>query len=73
MSDVVDLNAKRIEKVVKEAKPQTTTEVVQLIACANCSSAAFRLAHDKRILCAQCCYEIGPLRWYDVNEPGPAA
>lgn len=73
MSEVVDLNQRRIEKVVKEAKPQTTTDVVQLLACSNCQNSSFRLAHDKRIICALCCYEIGPLRWYDVNDPGPAA
>ena len=74
MSDVVDLNAKRLEKVTKDAATgELTTEVVQLLACSNCASSTFRLAHDNTILCAQCCIRIGPLRWYDVNLPEPSA
>ena len=71
MSDIVDLNQKRLDKAIKEAQPETTTEVVQLLACSNCQSSSFKLAHDRRVICAQCNYAIVALRWYDVNEPKP--
>lgn len=71
MSDVVDLNQKRLDKAVKDAPGEAITEVVHLLACSNCQSAQFQLAHDHRVICAVCKYAIVPLRWYDVNEPQP--
>jgi len=74
MSDIVDLNQKRLDKALAESQQEpreTTTEVVQLLACSNCQSAQFQLAHDHRVICAVCKYAIVALRWYDVNEPKP--
>ena len=75
---VVDLGAKRLEReqAVGEtvrvpgghtAATEYRTEVVQLIACMNCSSPAFKLAHDGRVICAVCSIQIMSLRWHDVN------
>ena len=74
----VDLAAKRQEKqaavgeTVRVPGGHTSatdyrTEVVQLIACMNCSSPAFKLAHDGRVICAVCSIQIMSLRWHDVN------
>lgn len=65
---VVDLNQRRLDKALESA---AGFEVVQLIACTNCASAQFRLAHDGRIICSSCNLWIEPLRWYDATSPLP--
>lgn len=49
-----------------------STEVVRLIACINCHSPAFNLAHDGRVICAVCKNEIAPLRWIIPDAKTPA-
>lgn len=71
MSEVIDLNARRMEKAVQEG--DGTTEVVRLIACMRCSSSEFRLAWDGRVVCAGCCCEVSGCRWFDQNKPEPPA
>jgi hypothetical protein len=82
VSEVIDLNAKRLDKAIKESGDPVlggpipaTGQVVSVLACANCGSPEFRLAHQEpttgrqlnAVICAKCCVLIGSLRWYDVN------
>jgi hypothetical protein len=86
MSEIVDLNVKRLEKVVKESGSPVLGgpvpaggQVVSVLGCALCGSAEFRLAHHEpltgrqinAVICAKCCMAIGSLRWYDVNVGVP--
>lgn len=84
---VVDLNAKRIEKVIRESGAPVLGgpippggQVVSVLGCSACGSTEFRLGHadpvtgkaDNLIMCANCCVQIASLRWYDVNIGPPA-
>jgi hypothetical protein len=89
MSDIVDLNQKRIDKAVKDSgeeilggPPPPGATVVSVLGCNNCGSTEFRLGHHDPIakqasnvvICAKCCVQINSLRWYDVNQtPEPPA
>lgn len=77
---VIDFGQRRVEKEIEQARKEETpaqtapaaeytSEVVRLLACMNCHSPAFSLAHDGRVLCAVCKLAINSLRWYDVNVP----
>jgi hypothetical protein len=81
-SKVVDLGAKRLDKVIKDSgapvlggKPPEGAFVVSVLGCTNCGSNEFRLGHhdplsrkdEHVILCAKCCILIPSLSWYDVN------
>jgi len=75
-SNVVDLTARQAPpagdstvRLPGAHMPATMfqTEVVQLIACTNCHSPSFRLAQDRRVICAVCSIQIMSLRWHDVN------
>lgn len=68
MSDVVDLNQKRLDKALREQE-QNGIEVVQLLACGGCRGIDFQMAHDHTVVCSTCKVRIGPLRWIDVNQP----
>jgi hypothetical protein len=79
-----DFTKRRIEKDLEAARKvpapagtapaaEYTEEVVRLIACVNCHSPAFSLAHDGRVMCAVCRTCIVSLRWFDQNvTPTPA-
>jgi hypothetical protein len=87
MSDVVDFNQKRLDKVVKESGQPVLggpappgAQLVAVLGCSNCGSNEFRLGHEDPltkvteniIICAKCCAVISSLRWYDVNlQPPP--
>lgn len=84
MNEPIDLSKRRVEKVLdasrKDATPpgtapaaEYTEEVVRLIACTNCHSPAFSLAHDGRVLCSVCRVCIASLTWFDKNAPKPVA
>lgn len=73
MSDVVDLNLRRMAKVLESSVEATPYEVVSLIGCCNCRSTTFQLAHDKRVICAECKNLIDGCFWWTPNEPRPAA
>jgi hypothetical protein len=91
MSDepkVVDMNQKRIDKVVRESglpvlggPVPAGGQLVSVLGCSACGSTEFRLGHqdpatgrvDNIIICANCCVSIDSLRWYDVNLPQPPA
>lgn len=83
MNEPVDLSKRRVEKEIEAARKETTpggtapaaeytSEVVRLLACTNCNSPAFSLAHDGRVLCSVCRVCIASLQWFDKNKP-PAA
>ncbi len=86
MGEVTDLNQARIDKVVRESGQPVLGgpvpaggQVVSVLGCSACGSAAFRLGHadpvtgncENVILCANCCVQIQSLRWYDVNSGPP--
>jgi hypothetical protein len=88
MSDVVDLNQKRLDKVVKESGEPVLGgpippggQAIQILGCSNCGSSEFRLGHadpltgkaSNAVICAKCCVLIGSLRWYDINVGPPPA
>jgi hypothetical protein len=88
MSEIVDLNSKRLDKAVKESGEAVlggpvppNGQVVSVLGCSNCGSPEFRLAHNEpttgkqvnAVICAKCCVLIGSLRWYDVNMGVPPA
>lgn len=89
MSEVVDLNQARLEKVIKDSGAPVLGApvpegglVVSVLACSNCGSTAFSLGHHDPmtgkalniVICAVCRNQIVSLRWRDVNlEPEPAA
>lgn len=83
MSDIVDLNQKRIEKIVKATGEEllggpcpADGQVVSVLGCMNCGSTEFRLGHhdpltnreSNVVICAKCMVQIASLRWYDVNR-----
>jgi hypothetical protein len=87
MSDIVDLNQKRIDKIVKESGAGVLGgpvpeggQVVSVLGCSACGSTEFRLAHAdpltnrplNMVICAKCCVPIQSLSWYDVNLGPPA-
>lgn len=87
-SDVVDLNQKRIDKVVKESGQPVLGgpvppggQVVSVLGCAQCGGTEFRLGHadpitgksENIIMCGNCSVQIASLRWYDVNLGVPPA
>lgn len=74
MGTIVDINTRRVLKLADEAaaseKPAPGMEAIALIACGGCNRNDFQLAQDKRIICPNCRMVIGPIRWYDITQPG---
>lgn len=74
MTEVVDLNVKRLEKTVRQAQAVLGTDKpVQLLECCNCQQPQFLLTHEHEVVCATCNTLVPPLRWFDVNDKPPAA
>lgn len=71
MSEVVDLNQRRMDKALGQAPAGCT--VVSLIGCANCRGTAFHLTHDKFVLCAGCNNLIEGCFWWTPSDPRTAA
>jgi hypothetical protein len=83
MSDVIDLNAKRLDKAIKDSgapvlsstPPPQGAVVVSVLGCTQCNSTEFRLGHhdpitgsdEPVVLCAKCCALIRSLSWFDKN------
>ena len=70
---VVDFNARRLERVVRDAPVAGVDKAVRLLECAGCQQTQFMLTHEHEVVCATCNTLIPPLRWFDVNDRPPAA
>lgn len=75
MSNVIDINTRRLGKILEEqpkpppdAAPQM--EAVSLIACGGCHTNDFQLAQDGRVICPKCMMVIAEIRWFDPTKPG---
>lgn len=83
MSDVVDLNQKRLDKAIEKSgmsvlsgPPPPGATVVSVLGCAGCGSTEFRLGHrdpianraENVVICANCCSMLPSLRWVDVTQ-----
>lgn len=71
MSKVIDFAAARAKKAGRVLPPGWKSERLPLIACGGCNNSIFSLAHDGRVICTTCCFEITPLRWIDITVPKP--
>lgn len=75
MSNVIDINTRRLGKVIEERpKPPPDAappemESIPLIACGGCHSNEFQLAQDGRVICPKCAMVIAEIRWFDPTKP----
>ena len=71
MTEIADLNQKRLDKQL--AKVPAGAQPVTILECGTCHAVEFCLGEKGVVFCAHCKILIGALRWFDANEPRPAA